>query len=231
MTYTITVVNPGSELVDVLPARLTLVSASATSGVAVATVGTNTVTWDGPLAALGGSVTITVVATIHSVPGGTRITNQGVIHYDPAGNGTNDTAAPTDDPAVVGPNDPTTFAVEGGYFTVAACRVLDTRSGAPIPAGGTLTVSLAGGSCGIPSTATAVSLNVSVTLGQKAGSVTLFPADQTPPNTSAVNFGAGQTRANNAILSLATDGSAAIKALNASGGTTHLIIDVSGYFE
>ena len=36
--------NPGDELTDVLPAELTLVSASATSGAAVATVATNTVT-------------------------------------------------------------------------------------------------------------------------------------------------------------------------------------------
>ena len=47
--------NAGNEFTDVLPAGLTLVSATATSGTAVATVGTNTVTWNGSLAPLGGT--------------------------------------------------------------------------------------------------------------------------------------------------------------------------------
>ena len=61
--------NPGNELVDVLPAELALVSAVATSGTAVATVGTNTVTWNGPLPA-GGTVTITVGATVRATTAG-----------------------------------------------------------------------------------------------------------------------------------------------------------------
>ena len=35
--------NPGNEFTDILPSQLTLVSASITSGTAVATVATNTV--------------------------------------------------------------------------------------------------------------------------------------------------------------------------------------------
>ena len=35
--------NPGNEFIDILPSQLTLVSASITSGTAVATVATNTV--------------------------------------------------------------------------------------------------------------------------------------------------------------------------------------------
>src|SRR4029077_11571164 len=62
ITYTVTLSNsgpgaqadnPGNEFTDVLPAGLALVSASATSGTAVATVGTNTVTWNGSIAAGG----------------------------------------------------------------------------------------------------------------------------------------------------------------------------------
>ena len=44
--------NAGDEFVDVLPGGLTLVSAAATSGTAIANVGTNTVNWNGPLAPL-----------------------------------------------------------------------------------------------------------------------------------------------------------------------------------
>jgi hypothetical protein len=50
-------------------------------------------------------------------------------------------------------------------------------------------------------------------------------------NTSVINFGAGQVRSNNAILKLAADGSGGIAVLpGMSGGTVHLIVDVTGYF-
>lgn len=123
MTYTVVLTNtsglgqgdnPGAEFTDVLPAELTLVSASATSGTAVATVATNTVTWDGPIAA-GASVTITIQATVKpdAAPGAT-VSNQGTVAYDANGDGTNESSAPTDDPAAGGANDPTTFVVAGG---------------------------------------------------------------------------------------------------------------------
>ena len=103
--------NPGNELIDVLPSQLTLVSASATSGSAVATVATNTVTWNGSIPG-GGSVTITIQATVNSnVAPGTTITNQGTASFDSNGDGTNDGTATTDDPAAGGSADPTVFTV------------------------------------------------------------------------------------------------------------------------
>ena len=92
--------NPGDEFTDVLPASLTLVSATASSGTAVATVGTNTVTWNGSLAN-GASVTITINATIAaSTALGTMVSNQGTASFDADGNGTNEATALTDDPGV-----------------------------------------------------------------------------------------------------------------------------------
>ncbi|MFL6234869.1 MAG: beta strand repeat-containing protein, partial [Thermoanaerobaculia bacterium] len=103
--------NPGNELTDVLPASLTLVSASATSGTAVATVGTNTVTWNGSIPA-GGSVTITIQATVSAgATQGTTVSNQASFSYDTDGNGTNETSGVTDNPATAGGADPTTFTV------------------------------------------------------------------------------------------------------------------------
>ena len=101
--------NPGNEFTDVLPAQVALVSATASSGTAVATIGTNTVTWNGTLAPGGGSVTITITATILPAAAGNTVSNQGTISYDSDGNGTNDATAQTDDPTVVGTNNPTTF--------------------------------------------------------------------------------------------------------------------------
>ena len=107
--------NPGDEFEDILPSELTLVSANATSGTALATVATNTVTWNGTLAAGGGTVTITIQATINgtAVPG-TTVTNQGTIFFDGDGNGSNESSTTTDDPALGGPDDPTVFSVQEG---------------------------------------------------------------------------------------------------------------------
>jgi uncharacterized repeat protein (TIGR01451 family) len=120
LTYTIVLTNsgisaqndnPGDELTDVLPPQLTLISATASSGTAVATVGTNTVTWNGVIAS-GSSVTITIQALIEAdVPVGTFVTNQGTISYDANGDGTNEASGVTDDPSAPGSGNPTGFPV------------------------------------------------------------------------------------------------------------------------
>lgn len=119
-TYTIVVTNggpatqgdnPGAELTDVLPAPLQLVGASATSGTALADTATETVTWNGSLAA-GASVTITIQAAIPpATPPGTAISNQATLSYDADGNGTNEASGVSDNPAVGGGADPTGIVV------------------------------------------------------------------------------------------------------------------------
>jgi hypothetical protein len=117
--------NPGDELVDVLPASLTLVSATATSGTAVATVATNTVTWNGPVPA-GGSVTVTIAAAISaSATVGQVISNQGTIAYDRDGNGSNESAALTDDPTTGAVGDPTSITVTRDANGAAIVPALD----------------------------------------------------------------------------------------------------------
>ncbi len=107
--------NPGDELTDVLPASLTLVSATADTGTAVATVGTNTVTWNGALDPTQ-TATITVNATVSATATGT-ISNQATLNYDANRDGTNDTVALSDDPTVAGTADPTSFVVPVSALT------------------------------------------------------------------------------------------------------------------
>lgn len=125
VTYTVTLTNsgagaqgdnPGNEFIDVLPPQLQLVSASATSPTVVATVGTNTVTWNGTIPPAG-TVTITIIATILPSAAGTTVTNQGTINFDTDGNGTNESTTQTDDPAVGGAGDPTGIAVAAAAAT------------------------------------------------------------------------------------------------------------------
>jgi uncharacterized repeat protein (TIGR01451 family) len=133
LTYTIVLTNsggttqadnPGDEFVDVLPASLTLVTASATSGTAVANIGTNTVTWNGSVPA-GASVTITIQATIQSnATVGSTILNQGTIGFDADANGTNEASALTDDPATAASADGTGFVVVAGTVTLVSPTIV-----------------------------------------------------------------------------------------------------------
>jgi len=125
--------------------------------------------------------------------------------------------------------------VPTGFFTVPPCRVVDTRNAAG-PSGGpalaatqTRSFTIAG-ACGIPGSAVAVSANLTV-ISSAGGFVSLFPGNALPFGTSNLNFGAGQTRANNSILMLATDGTGTVGVLNSSASATQVLIDVNGYFQ
>jgi hypothetical protein len=118
-----------------------------------------------------------------------------------------------------------------GFYTVTPCRSVDTRNpapGTPLAAGVPRTFAIAG-TCGIPLTARAVSLNLTVTGATSNGNVRLYPGGTATPTTSTLNFTAGRTRANNAVSLLGTSGDLAT--LLSPTGTAHVIIDVNGYFE
>jgi len=115
------------------------------------------------------------------------------------------------------------------FFTVVPCRAVDTRvAGGPIVAGADRTFTLAG-TCDIPTTARAVSLNIAVTQPSAPGNVRLFPAGSPVPVASTLNYAADQTRGNNAVIGLSVDGE--LTARCQPSGSTHLILDVNGYFE
>ena len=62
------------------------------------------------------------------------------------------------------------------------------------------------------------------------GNVRLYAAGGPIPVTSTLNYSAGVTRANNAVIPLNAEGRLAVYVGQASGHV-HLIIDISGYFE
>jgi len=135
-------------------------------------------------------------------------------------------------PTVTPTRTPTTTASQAGFHSVLPCRVIDTRNpngpfgGPALAAGAVREVSIAG-VCGIPAEASTIALNVTVTQPATAGNVRLYPAGTAAPGTSTINFGPGQTRANNALVTLGNGG---IAVLNDSAGTVHFIVDVNGYF-
>ena len=86
-----------------------------------------------------------------------------------------------------------------------------------------------GGACGVSASAKAVSLNVTVTQSAKAGNLRLFASGGPAPQISSLNYAAGQTRGNNAVAPLSASGQMAVRC--APSGTTHVIVDLNGYFE
>jgi len=121
-----------------------------------------------------------------------------------------------------------------GFFTVTPCRVADTRNaagpwGGPALAANTDRNFIVAGICGIPASADAVSLNVTVVSPTAAGALRIYPGGYAFPLASAINYRPGQTRANNGSYALGS-GSLGIRCDQVSG-TTHVIIDVSGYYE
>jgi hypothetical protein len=127
------------------------------------------------------------------------------------------------------PSAPTSF------YTVSPCRVVDTRNpvgprGGPAMTGNSDRTFPLAGQCSIPLTAKALSINLTVTQPSAAGTLRLYPGGSGATNASAMNYRAGQTRANNAVALLGGGGGLGVRCDQLSG-TVQVIIDVNGYFE
>ncbi|HMF09413.1 MAG TPA: hypothetical protein VKJ00_09785, partial [Thermoanaerobaculia bacterium] len=121
------------------------------------------------------------------------------------------------------------------FVGVTPCRIVDTRGpagpyGAPsLPAGSPRNFNLLAGPCtGFPSMGVAaVSLNITVTNTLGPGFILIYPKGTPKPLVSTLNYVAGQTVANAAIVPLADFFDVTVSA-GVSG--TDLIIDINGYF-
>jgi hypothetical protein len=124
----------------------------------------------------------------------------------------------------------------GHFFTVTPCRVADTRnapgpSGGPaLAAGASRTFPLAG-ICGIPPTAKAIAVNLTVVSQTQPGDLRLYPAGGAVPLASSINFAVNKVRANNQIIALGAGGQISVQCDMASAGTTEFLFDVTGYFQ
>jgi hypothetical protein len=139
-------------------------------------------------------------------------------------------------------NSATVTRVAGSYepfasfYTVPLCRVLDTREpagplGGPSLAAGGVRVFPVAGSCQIPTSAKALAANVTVAEPLASGNLRVVAGGNPLPLASVINFGAGQTRANNLVVGWACSPDKTVLILNESLGEAHVILDVNGYFE
>jgi peptidoglycan hydrolase-like protein with peptidoglycan-binding domain len=125
------------------------------------------------------------------------------------------------------------------FVGVTPRRVVDTRNaiGGPqvrIPAGGTITIPLAGAGMQrsdgspavIPADTTAVAMNVTAVLPSQAGYFTVWPCGAPRPNASNVNFTTGSVVANGVVTSLGSDGAVCLY----SDQQSDVLVDVLGWF-
>lgn len=126
------------------------------------------------------------------------------------------------------------------YVPLSPCRFVDTREATLQGGTGQALVTFvaktftAKGRCGIPFTATAISVNVTVASPTGGGFLTLWPTGGSKPWISVINWLlADSAIANGAILPVAASTTGDVSAYQESngGGTVELILDVTGYFQ
>jgi hypothetical protein len=128
------------------------------------------------------------------------------------------------------------FTFDGGnFFALTPCRLVDTRNpagpmGAPALVGSWNRTFSMPGHCAVPATAKSLALNVTVTQSTAPGSITLYQGSTALAPVQTLDYHAGQTRANNAIVSLDPGGDLIVQCGQTSG-IVDLIIDVVGYFQ
>lgn len=125
-----------------------------------------------------------------------------------------------------------TRTATGAFAPLATpARILDTRSNVgstgKAPSSGALALQVRGRG-GVPATAAAVVLDVTVVNQTATGYLTVFPSDRSAPNASTINFVPRVTIANQVIVPIGADGR--IVLYNQSAAPTDLLADVAGYF-
>jgi hypothetical protein len=121
------------------------------------------------------------------------------------------------------------------YYTLTPCRVADTRNanglnGGPAFGSGETRDFRVRGTCGVPLSARAAALNVTVTGASQASFLTIWPSGGPRPNVSALNFDSSTWALGNGAIVGLSQNTNDLTVFNA-GGTVQVIIDVTGYFQ
>jgi len=207
----------------------------------ISSLGSTSATWP----SMGGSYTVAVndssgcvwSATSNSrwiaITSGTNGNGNGIVSYSVAANGSSSSHVGTMTIAGV------TFTVNQSgadpvlrFVAVTPCRIADTRNadgpfgGPAIAANGSRDFAIPASACGIPATAAAHSLNLTVVPLGPLGYLSVWPSGQPQPAVSTLNSADGRVKANAAIVPSGVNGAVTVFGSN----STNVIIDINGYF-
>jgi hypothetical protein len=121
------------------------------------------------------------------------------------------------------------------FFPLNPSRIMDSRINRGVT--GKFTTNVAktldtDGHYGVPEGAQAVAGNLTVTGQNSGGFVSITPDPPSiPPPTSIINFPKSDTRANGVTVGLSSSGDMRLTFTGGAGKSTHLILDLTGYFE
>jgi hypothetical protein len=120
------------------------------------------------------------------------------------------------------------------YVPLSPSRILDTRSGTGLTGAfsshAARTFGVAGRG-GVPSNATAVTGNLTVTAQTSRGYLFIGPNPSNDPTSSTLNFPVADDRANGVTVALGAGGTLSVTFVAPSAGPiAHVIFDVTGYF-
>jgi hypothetical protein len=120
------------------------------------------------------------------------------------------------------------------YFALTPTRILDTRDGTGLSGASSSHVArtfAVRGHGGVPSNATAVTGNLTVTQQTSLGFLFIGPIAANNPTSSNLNFPLNDDRANAVTVALSGTGTLSITyAAPTTGPTAHVLFDVTGYF-
>lgn len=120
-------------------------------------------------------------------------------------------------------------SVPGRYVALTPQRALDSRTnGGAFGQGETRSLDLSGR---VPSSATAVVLNLTATAPTQPGYLTVWPTGSPQPLASSLNKKAGETRSNSVTIALPGGSNARSVNIFNQAGSTQVVVDLLGYYD
>jgi hypothetical protein len=166
---------------------------------------------------------VPTVSTLNFVAG-EPTANQAIVPLDSRGGICLFSPASTD--VIIDVNGSFAVGAAGRLSTLTPKRLVDTRGGSQVTPGRVRTVRIVSSATGIPSSATAAVINLTAVNSVSGGWARVFPCDQGGRSSvSNVNFGAGEIRANSAIVKLSKAGTICVQ----SNVAVDIVIDITGF--
>jgi len=128
------------------------------------------------------------------------------------------------------------------YRSIAPCRIVDTREGGGILAANQYRNFLVAGDsgftrqkhgdsgCGIPTTASAIAITVTSVGSSGNGRLVAYPATGVAPNATTLSYYGDRKATASSIVDIPVGQRAQLRVMNFQY-KTHLVVDVTGYFE